>query len=56
MNDTQINKLAKMLNDAFDYADKHEIFVVITPSGVEIEGRHAVDLPTVYTTVKGDNE
>lgn len=51
MTTMQIEKLAKLFKDAFDYADRHEIFVVITADGIEIEGKHAVDLPTVYTRV-----
>lgn len=56
MTERQVDKLTRMFEEAFAYADKNEIFVTITPTGIEIEGRYAVKLPRTYTIVKTDEE
>lgn len=54
MTQKQVDKLTQMLDEAFSYADKYEIFVTINCDGVEIEGRYAVQLPRAYVVVGSD--
>lgn len=54
MTRNQVEKLARMFEDALKYADKHEICVEITRDAIYIDNLVAVDLPTIYTIVKAE--
>lgn len=56
MTRNQVEKLARMFEDALKYADKHEIFVEITPTTIYIDNLVAVDLPRIYTVVKVEKD